>query len=164
MSNSIPTFSSPSINISENLKNANENEIDNQNKQQIKEKKKNESFDKNEDNNSIININNNVNNNNNNVKSRSLSASFDLKKNNAQNTTLKNDDVTALRKYSGHTYVRTSFDTSGIGEAPYSSSTYTASASPVQSVGRYSIENLDTQGPSFLFYFLFLNTFFILFS
>ena len=80
MSNSIPTFSSPSINISENLKNANENEIDNQNKQQIKEKKKNESFDKNEDNNSIININNNVNNNNNNVKSRSLSASFDLKK------------------------------------------------------------------------------------
>ena len=144
----IPASSlSPLINKSENLKN--ENRIDNENIIQIKEKNK---YEDDNDKKVINNDNNNNNNNNNNVKSRSLSASYDFKKSNTHNThniTNRNDDVTAVRKYSGHTYVSTSTDTAGGGggEAPYSSSTYTASVSPVQSVGRYSIENLEFQGP-----------------
>lgn len=141
--------SSPLLRKSESFKN--ENKIDSQSKQQIKEQNKN---DNDNNNNNIINKNN-INNN----QSRSLSASYELRK----STTLRNDDVSAVRKYSGHTYVRTSVDTGGGGETPYSSSTYTATASPVQSVGRYSIENLEFQGPSFflllfiLFYILFYN-------
>ena len=140
----IPASSlSPLINKSGSLKN--ENRIDNENMIPIKVKNKNDDNDN--DNKNINNSDNN--NNNNNVKSRSLSASYDFKKNNTHNITNKNDDVTAVRKYSGHTYVRTSSDTAGGGgqEGPYSSSTYIATASSVQSVGRYSIENLEFQGP-----------------
>lgn len=143
-SRTIPTSSlSPLINKSGNFKH--ENIIDNENIIQLKEKNRNE------DDSDYKNSNNSSNNINyiDNVKSRSLSASYDFKKSNTHNTTNKNDDITAVRKYSGHTYVRTSSDTAGGGgqEGPYSSSTYTATASSVQSVGRYSIENLEFQGP-----------------
>ena len=107
--------SSPLLRKSESFKN--ENKIDSQSRQQIKEQNKN---DNDNNNNNIINKNN-INNN----QSRSLSASYELRK----STTLRNDDVSAVRKYSGHTYVRTSVDTGGGGETPYSSSTYTATTS-----------------------------------
>lgn len=129
--------SSPLLSKSENFKN--ENKSDGQNKQQLREQNKND------------NINNN--------QSRSLSASYELRK----STSLRNDDVSAVRKYSGHTYVRTSIDTGGGGETPYSSSTYTATASPVQSVGRYSIENLEFQGTYCLLLFFILFRLFLIF-
>lgn len=143
--NSIPASvsSSPLLRKSENFNN--ENKIDSQSKRRIKEQNKN---DNDNNNNNNISYKNNINNN----QSRSLSASYELRK----STTLRNDDVSAVRKYSGHTYVRTSVDTGRGGETPYSSSTYTATASPVQSVGRYSIENLEFQGPYFFLLFFIL--------
>ena len=143
--NNTPT---PSSSVSKPEKLKNESKIDNPNIQQKKEQNKVDVNKKNDDNkmSSSSISSDNINNSNNN-KSRSLSASYDFKKSITHNTTNKYDDVSAVRKYSGHTYVRTSFDTGGNGEAPYSSSTYTASASPVQSVGRYSLENLEIQGP-----------------
>ena len=127
--NNIPASvsSSPLLRKSENSKN--ENNSDSQIKQ-VKEQNKNDNLNYNQ--------------------SRSLSASYELRK----STSLRNDDVSTVRKYSGHTYVPTSIDTGGGGETPYSTSTYTATASPVQSVGRYSIENLEFQG-TYLFLLLF---------